>query len=313
LIKAVQRGNINEVTRLIQLPGVNINYHAPADPRSIRPNAGGNTPLHEALKKLREKGTNAYATIARLLIDNPQIDVSARNDAQATPLFMLAGILSERGAINAQQGKRGVIQNNEEAHRPDLAEIGRALIQKGADVNALDMNNRTALHWATNNGYLELARTLIDSGANPNIQDVQGRTPLIKAAQKGYLRLLQLLIDAGANPNLQDFNKGRTALHWVQRMREGAVIKSGNQMTKERALDAMRILLNAGANPTLTDKVTTDNSTARSPIYWAQQKSPWPMNDNKELNLLMSYAKSCTIISRGTGNAGSSGLPSYAY
>lgn len=108
----------------------------------------------------------------------------------------------------------------------------------------------------------------------------------MKAAQKGYLNIMQQLIRAGANVNLQDSNKGRTALHWIQRMREGATVKSGNQMTKERALQAMNLLLQAGADPTIKDKVTSDNPVAYSVIEWSIIKSPW-QGKQEEIGLLL--------------------------
>lgn len=286
LLREIQRGNEKKVIGLLnQVSNINIKY--PADPRSQRLHSGGNTPLHEALKKLREKGGQNYVDIARALIDNKNIDASITNDAQATPLHMLAGFVSAQNPNYPQAEKKGIVQNNNETSRTDLAAIADELIRRRKpNLDAKDESGRTPLHWAAIQGFPELVGILIARGATVDARDNQGRTPLMKAAQKGYLKIMQQLIDAGANVNLQDGNKGRTALHWIQRMREGATVKGGNQMTKEHALQAVDLLLKAGANPTLKDKVTEDNPIARSAIDWAQLKSPWS-GENKELNLLM--------------------------
>uniref|UniRef100_UPI003F4BF6FD ankyrin repeat domain-containing protein n=1 Tax=Brachyspira catarrhinii TaxID=2528966 RepID=UPI003F4BF6FD len=53
-----------------------------------------------------------------------------------------------------------------EAIKNDDLETLKALIEKGADVNAKDeFGNRTALMWASEKGYLEVAEFLKANGA----------------------------------------------------------------------------------------------------------------------------------------------------
>jgi ankyrin repeat protein len=283
LLSGIQRGNI-EIVRQSLANGAQINVQFPADPRSKRLHAGGNTPLHEALKKVREKKDDArYKNIALLLINTPGVDASIRNEAHAEPLHILAGFVPSADPQFEQEDRIGIVKDNHEMSRRDLASIAEVFIdQLRPDVNARDEHGQTPLHWAALHGYPELVAVLIEHGAHVDAQDQDGRTPLMKAAQKGFLGIMQQLLNAGADVNLQDTNKGRTALHWVQRMREGAMIKHGNQMTKERALQAIKLLLDAGANPTLRDK-----EADRSVIDWARIKSPWH-GQNQELDLLLS-------------------------
>lgn len=130
LHKAIQRGDEQQVRALLQNPTIDPNYKAPADPRSTRLRSGGNTPLHEALKKLREKNEQKYLKIARLLINQETTNASINNDAGATPLHMLAGFVPERNPAFPQAERLGEISNNEETRRPDLAEIAKELIDE---------------------------------------------------------------------------------------------------------------------------------------------------------------------------------------
>jgi ankyrin repeat protein len=66
----------------------------------------------------------------------------------------------------------------------DTAEI---LIQYGADVNARDSFDQTALHVCAQKGVPDIAKFLIQHGADVNIQDESGRTPLAVALEQADL------------------------------------------------------------------------------------------------------------------------------
>jgi ankyrin repeat protein len=50
-------------------------------------------------------------------------------------------------------------------------ETARLLIQHGADANAMDENNKTALHLASAEGCAEIVQLLIQHGADVNTRD----------------------------------------------------------------------------------------------------------------------------------------------
>jgi len=81
-------------------------------------------------------------------------------------------------------------------------ETAQLLLEKGADVNAIDRTIRTPLHWASQNGHLETAQLLLEKGANVNTADKAGLTPLHLASQNGHVKVAQLLAAA------QDLRRG---------------------------------------------------------------------------------------------------------
>jgi len=95
------------------------------------------------------------------------------------------------------------------ANRPpvvDAAKNGdkdtlRALLQKGASVNAAEGDGSTALHWASYRDDIETADLLIRAGAKVNAANDLGVTPLWTASQNGSEAMVRRLLEAGANPN----------------------------------------------------------------------------------------------------------------
>jgi ankyrin repeat protein len=90
----------------------------------------------------------------------------------------------------------------EAAKKADTAAV-RALIQKKADVNAVEGDGTTALHWASYRDDLQSADLLIRAGANVNAVNDLGATPLWTASSNASAAMVQKLLQAGANPNLK--------------------------------------------------------------------------------------------------------------
>jgi ankyrin len=77
----------------------------------------------------------------------------------------------------------------------------RALVRKGASVNAAEADGTTALHWASYRDDLAGADLLIRAGAKVNAANDLGVTPLWTASLNGSDAMVRRLLDAGANPN----------------------------------------------------------------------------------------------------------------
>jgi len=87
----------------------------------------------------------------------------------------------------------------------------RALLDGGADVNAIDPNGWTPLMEAVFAGHAETIRALLARGADVNTKDQAGWTPLMEAASKGQAEAVMILLASGADANAKS-NKGWTAL-----------------------------------------------------------------------------------------------------
>ena len=85
------------------------------------------------------------------------------------------------------------------ASRKGDAAAVKALLDKGADVNAKWRYDTTALLMASGRGHLEVVKLLIERGANVNVKDTfYGQTPLSSAAQRGSTDVVALLLAKGA-------------------------------------------------------------------------------------------------------------------
>jgi len=71
--------------------------------------------------------------------------------------------------------------------------ILKALLERGADANARQVNDFTALHTAADNGDVAMARLLLGFGADVSAVTNDGRTPLALAQAKGHQDVSPLL------------------------------------------------------------------------------------------------------------------------
>jgi len=85
---------------------------------------------------------------------------------------------------------------------PSLPHVNcmRMLLEKGADVNAQNMQGSTALHWIAGSGRLQVIRFLMAMGADAWIRDDMGRTPIDRAIETGDDGAVKIL--SGQLPSL---------------------------------------------------------------------------------------------------------------
>ncbi len=140
----------------------------------------GETLLHFAV-------ANGKAEIARLLIEKFGVDVNRPDEHGQTALFVV---------------------------HEDAADCIELLVLAGAQVNHLDNEGASALHWATFRENEALAKMLLKHGAQTNIlsKGEDPRTPLYNAVQRRNIALVTLLLDHGADAKLAGPD-GYTPLH----------------------------------------------------------------------------------------------------
>ncbi|XEV04229.1 hypothetical protein FSHL1_009516 [Fusarium sambucinum] len=141
--------------------------------------ANGQTALHYAVLQ-------GHQSVLKPLIDNDAGLVSATNHLAQTPL-LLAVIRGTSSAV-------------------------KLLLERRADVKALDRFKSSALHHAVGTDKSSLLKLLLDSGAEMNLQNAQGHTPLHLAISENRPAIIKVLLERGCRVDIPDMS-GRTALH----------------------------------------------------------------------------------------------------
>lgn len=102
-------------------------------------------------------------------------------------------------------------------YAPSRLPLVNALIEHGADVNAVDKNGTTALMIAANLAHADVVKRLIAAGADIHARDDDGRTALMEAAGSldNQVEMVTVLLQRGADKELRD-KDGRTAFSAIR-------------------------------------------------------------------------------------------------
>ena len=163
----------------------------------------------------------------------------------------------------------------------DRQALQRLLAQK-ADVNALDGDGTTALHWAARNGDAQVVALLLKAGAKVAVPNRFGVTPLQLAAENGSAAVTEALLGAGADANDKN-REGETVLMMAARsgdvatvkllLAKGAVVDAREGWREQTALmwaasenqaAVVQALVEAGAAINVKDKVMPPAPRARA-------------------------------------------------
>jgi len=133
------------------------------------------------------------------------LDAASKGDQKAVNAALKAGASVDH---KSAEGATALML----ATAANQASVAKALVAKGADVNAVESEGgRTALMFAADNGNSALVKLLISKGANVDAKAKDGRTALLIAVNGEYFDIVKALLDKGADVNAQD-GKGNTAL-----------------------------------------------------------------------------------------------------
>ena len=161
---------------------INVLFNAGADPNI--PDATGATCLHYAAENI--PCTEVYRELC-----SHGVDVNARNKTNATAL-MLACVKGNKDVINV-------------------------LLNAGVDPNIADTNGDTCLHYtARNNCCTGGLQALMNYGADVNAVNKNHTTALMLACEECNKDALNVLLNAGADPNIADAD-GNVCLHYAAR------------------------------------------------------------------------------------------------
>ncbi|XP_074613505.1 ankyrin repeat domain-containing protein 17-like [Acropora palmata] len=159
---------------------------------------------------------NGHSAAVKLLLDmgsdiNAQIETN-KNTALTLACFQgrheVVSLLVERRANIEHRAKTGLTPLMEAASG-GYVEVGRILLDKGGDVNALPVpsSKDTALTIAADKGHYKFCDLLLSRGAVVDVKNKKGNSPLWLAANGGHLEVCQLLFSYGADVDSQDNRK----------------------------------------------------------------------------------------------------------
>ncbi|KAF7285836.1 ankyrin repeat and KH domain-containing protein 1-like isoform X5 [Rhynchophorus ferrugineus] len=159
---------------------------------------------------------NGHTAAVKLLLDmgsdiNAQIETN-RNTALTLACFQgrheVVSLLLDRKANVEHRAKTGLTPLMEAASG-GYVEVGRVLLDKGADVNATPVpsSRDTALTIAADKGHVRFVELLLCRGAQVEVKNKKGNSPLWLAANGGHLPVVELLYNVSADIDSQDNRK----------------------------------------------------------------------------------------------------------
>ncbi len=165
------------------------------------PNDNGETPLYIAM----QKGHDIVAGILLSKSADPQGDANWKNKI-GTPILQLA----------TANGNPAIV---------------RILINFGAEVDATDYMDNTALCVAAELGHLEVIRALIQNNANVSHQNMKGDTPLMLAAANKKDGAVTLLLESGADATIMNYSGYVAADFYSDTVLDGLFASRGAKQT----------------------------------------------------------------------------------
>ncbi|MBP9022801.1 MAG: ankyrin repeat domain-containing protein [Spirochaetes bacterium] len=114
-------------------------------------------------------------------------------------------VSNSRTSLHTALTKTGTTDGSEPSEKIDIAryKIAKLLIEKGANINAINDSHETPLNWAVDTSNIRGVKLLVEHKADINIKDNDGKTPydlteaLYYRDKKAALEIRQILKSAG--------------------------------------------------------------------------------------------------------------------
>ncbi len=223
LLHAACKGGLTELISLLIDKGLDVNsvdeegntplyyavtsytsYDVPAARKALASmliNKGADVSLSPHL--LGEASMRGFTDLVRAIIDKG-VDVNSLNESLRYAVGVDLGGDEESLIILIQNGAEITLIPDlfPWALKNGFTNIALAIIKnKGFNVNSVDEEGNTPLHYASSAGNKEVSELLISKGANVNCSDNKGKTPLIKAIENNHSGLAEFLLSLGADIN----------------------------------------------------------------------------------------------------------------
>lgn len=118
---------------------------------------------------------------------------TSNDDPEIVQAFLNHGVEIDKKA-DTGNGHTALMYAAEFGH----VEVGKLLLANGANIDAVDNFNDSALNVAAFHGQLEFAKMLVEMGAALNVRGYGNRTALGHAISRGHDEVEEFLKDAGA-------------------------------------------------------------------------------------------------------------------
>lgn len=213
---------LNEAVRIYYLDGVKFLLDKGADPNI--PNKEGFPPIYTAIAD--EPGDDAHDIVWALIEMGAKTEFIQPNNARKWSMLTLA--MKENlpqvaeAILDAPNIDVNVVDPTDEdtplmfAIREDYGiEFIRKLVEKGANVNAVNLDGDTPLLESVFvYPEMDIIHILLDKGANINAKNHYGRTALMYVVINEYIDVVKLFLERGADKTIQDIN-GHIALDFA--------------------------------------------------------------------------------------------------
>jgi len=147
------------------------------------------------------------ATLICESVQNDLVEAASHSDIEAFKFIYL-----REGGDPFVRPKKGECSPFHTAAMVGCTEIVRYILENCSANKQLDINsreedcNKTALHFAATNGYVETVTFLLSNGAEPHPLSFDTWTPMHYAAENGHADVIVVLLNYGAHSDIKNEN-----------------------------------------------------------------------------------------------------------